>query len=104
MRDEASMSKLTTPREPSIHREARDSGRPPGRLILVSAITPTDAGEGKTTTSIGLARAYARGGKRGAAIHSGSSLPRSWPPGATPRQPGLGLRQYLVRREREVYV
>src|SRR5215216_5849630 len=32
---------------------ARD--RPPGRLVLVSAITPTGAGEGKTTTSIGLA-------------------------------------------------
>ncbi len=27
----------------------------PGKLILVSAITPTPAGEGKTTTSIGLA-------------------------------------------------
>ena len=30
--------------------------RPDGRLILVSAITPTPAGEGKTTTSIGLAQ------------------------------------------------
>ena len=30
--------------------------RPPGKLILVSAITPTPAGEGKTTTSIGLAQ------------------------------------------------
>jgi formate--tetrahydrofolate ligase len=29
-------------------------GRPNGKLILVSAITPTPAGEGKTTTSIGL--------------------------------------------------
>jgi formate--tetrahydrofolate ligase len=37
-------------------------GRSPGRLILVSAITPTPAGEGKTTTSIGLAQAMeARG-------------------------------------------
>src|SRR5690242_20854460 len=35
---------------------ARDSGRPPGKLVLVSALTPTDAGEGKTTTSIGLAQ------------------------------------------------
>jgi formate--tetrahydrofolate ligase len=34
---------------------ARGLGRPPGKLILVSAITPTDAGEGKTTTAIGLA-------------------------------------------------
>jgi formate--tetrahydrofolate ligase len=32
------------------------SGRPRGKLILVSAITPTPAGEGKTTVSIGLAQ------------------------------------------------
>ena len=45
--------------------EAREaSGRPPGRLILVSAITPTDAGEGKTTTSIGLAQGFAKLGQR----------------------------------------
>ncbi|MBN1959068.1 MAG: formate--tetrahydrofolate ligase [Desulfuromonadales bacterium] len=31
-----------------------------GRLILVSAITPTAAGEGKTTTTIGLGQAFAR--------------------------------------------
>ncbi len=35
-----------------------------GRLVLVSAITPTDAGEGKTTTSIGLAQGLARLGER----------------------------------------
>jgi formate--tetrahydrofolate ligase len=36
-------------------------GLPPrGRLILVSAITPTPAGEGKTTTSIGLAQGMAK--------------------------------------------
>src|SRR6202007_3151917 len=29
-------------------------GRPDGKLILVSAITPTPAGEGKTTTTVGL--------------------------------------------------
>ena len=34
-----------------------------GRLILVTAITPTPAGEGKTTTSIGLADALSRIGK-----------------------------------------
>ena len=28
--------------------------RPNGKLVLVTAITPTKAGEGKTTTSIGL--------------------------------------------------
>ncbi len=34
-------------------------GRTPGRLVLVSAITPTPAGGGKTTTSIGLAQGLA---------------------------------------------
>lgn len=34
------------------------------RLILVTAITPTPAGEGKTTTSIGLAQALNRIGKK----------------------------------------
>ena len=33
------------------------------RLVLVSAITPTPAGEGKTTTSIGLAQGLARIGE-----------------------------------------
>ena len=40
------------------------SRRKPGKLILVSAITPTPAGEGKTTTSIGLAQGLRRIGKR----------------------------------------
>ncbi len=44
--------------------EALTSGRPSGRLILVSAMTPTDAGEGKTTTSIGLGQGLARIGQR----------------------------------------
>ncbi len=35
----------------------------PGKLVLVSAITPTPAGEGKTTTSIGLAQGLARIGE-----------------------------------------
>src|SRR5262245_5913151 len=39
---------------------------PRGRLVLVSAITPTPAGEGKTTTSIGLAQGLARIGERSA--------------------------------------
>ncbi len=47
-----------------IRLEARDSGRPQGRLVLVSAITPTSAGEGKTTTSIGLAQGLARCGEQ----------------------------------------
>jgi formate--tetrahydrofolate ligase len=39
-----------------IRLDALSSGRQRGRLVLVSAITPTGAGEGKTTTSIGLAQ------------------------------------------------
>jgi formate--tetrahydrofolate ligase len=38
----------------------------PGKLILVTAITPTPAGEGKTTTTIGLADALNRLGRRAA--------------------------------------
>src|SRR5471030_1462518 len=38
--------------------------RPDGKLILVTAINPTPAGEGKTTTTIGLGDALARIGKR----------------------------------------
>ncbi len=37
---------------------------PDGKLILVTAITPTPAGEGKTTTSVGLGAALKRIGKR----------------------------------------
>ncbi len=33
----------------------KDTNRPDGKLVLVTAITPTPAGEGKTTTTIGLA-------------------------------------------------
>ena len=39
-------------------------GAKPGRLVLVTAINPTAAGEGKTTTSVGLADALNRIGKR----------------------------------------
>ncbi|MGQ0767521.1 MAG: formate--tetrahydrofolate ligase [Gemmatimonadota bacterium] len=35
-----------------------------GRLVLVTAINPTAAGEGKTTTSVGLAQAFRRLGRR----------------------------------------
>lgn len=45
---------------------ARGAGRCAGKLVLVSAITPTKAGEGKTTISIGLAQGLARIGKRAA--------------------------------------
>ena len=45
-----------------VWRRVKDN--PDGKLILVTAITPTPAGEGKTTTSIGLADAFARLGKK----------------------------------------
>ncbi|MCD8365109.1 MAG: formate--tetrahydrofolate ligase, partial [Clostridiales bacterium] len=38
--------------------------RPDGKLVLVTAINPTPAGEGKTTTSIGLAQAMGRLNKK----------------------------------------
>ncbi|MBR6740125.1 MAG: formate--tetrahydrofolate ligase [Clostridia bacterium] len=42
----------------------RVADRPDGKLILVTAITPTPAGEGKTTTTIGLGDALAILGKK----------------------------------------
>ena len=41
----------------------RVSGNPDGKLILVTAINPTPAGEGKTTTTIGLADSLRKLGK-----------------------------------------
>lgn len=40
------------------------SSNPDGKLILVTAINPTPAGEGKTTTSIGLGQAFGKLGKK----------------------------------------
>ena len=48
-----------------IRLEARAAGlakRAPGKVILVTALTPTSAGEGKTTVSIGLAQGMAKNG------------------------------------------
>ncbi len=45
------------------HRLTRREG-PEGKLILVTAISPTPAGEGKTTTSVGLADALCSLGKK----------------------------------------
>jgi len=49
--------------------------RPPGAVVVVTALTPTPLGEGKTTTAIGLAQGLARIGRR---------------PVVTLRQPSLG--------------
>ncbi len=42
----------------------RYADKPDGKLILVTAINPTPAGEGKTTTSVGLGQAMAKIGKK----------------------------------------
>ncbi len=46
----------------SLLSDAKD--KPDGKLVLVTAITPTPAGEGKTTTTIGLADGMSRIGKK----------------------------------------
>ncbi len=43
---------------------AAGQNRPDGRLILVTAINPTPAGEGKTTITVGLGQAFGRLGKK----------------------------------------
>ena len=42
----------------------RVKDQPDGKLILVTAINPTPAGEGKTTTSVGLGQAFGHLGKK----------------------------------------
>ena len=42
----------------------RSKNNPNGKLILVTAINPTPAGEGKTTTSVGLGQAFGKLGKK----------------------------------------
>jgi len=44
--------------------EERIKNNPNGKLILVTAINPTPAGEGKTTTSVGLGQAFCKMGKK----------------------------------------
>ena len=55
----------------------RIKDREDGKLVLVTAINPTPAGEGKTTTSIGLGQAMAKLGKilSGRASGSRAALP-----------------------------
>ncbi|MDP2708012.1 MAG: formate--tetrahydrofolate ligase, partial [Burkholderiales bacterium] len=47
-----------------LHRLSPPGAAPKGKLILVTAITPTTHGEGKTVVSIGLAQAIAKLGKK----------------------------------------
>ena len=44
--------------------EEKIKDNPNGKLILVTAINPTPAGEGKTTTSVGLGQAFCKMGKK----------------------------------------
>src|ERR687883_1408340 len=39
--------------------------RPPAKYVVVSAVTPTPLGEGKTTTTVGLGQAFKHIGRRG---------------------------------------
>ena len=47
-----------------LNRLLADTTRPTGKIVLVTAITPTPAGEGKTTVTIGLAQALCKLGKK----------------------------------------
>ncbi len=62
---------------------SRLEGRKDGKLVLVTAINPTPAGEGKTTTTVGLGQAMHRIGKN-AVI----ALRERWSPPSTPPPPG----------------
>jgi formate--tetrahydrofolate ligase len=53
---------------------AEPTADPKGKLILVSAITPTPAGEGKTTTSVALAQGLGKIGKKGCVVLREPSL------------------------------
>jgi len=48
--------------QPQVLKNLKD--KPDGKLILVTAITPTPAGEGKTTTSVGLTDGLSKIGKK----------------------------------------
>jgi formate--tetrahydrofolate ligase len=58
------------------YRLLRDrADRPDGKLILVTAITPTPAGEGKTTTTVGLTDGLRKIGKNAVAALPAGPLP-----------------------------
>jgi formate--tetrahydrofolate ligase len=49
-------------------------GKPDGKLIIVSAVTPTKSGEGKTTMAVGLAQALGKLGKKNIVVLRQPSL------------------------------
>ena len=58
--------------KPQVLRERMD--KPDGKLIIVSAVTPTKSGEGKTTMAVGLAQALGKLGKRNIVVLRQPSL------------------------------
>ena len=58
--------------KPHVLRERQD--KPDGKLIVVTAVTPTKSGEGKTTMSVGLAQALGHLGKRNIVVLRQPSL------------------------------
>jgi len=62
------------------------NGRPTARYVVVTAITPTPLGEGKTTTTVGLGQALACLGKQATiAIRQASMGPTVWDQGRCSR-------------------
>ena len=68
----------------------RVKDRPNGKLVLVTAINPTPAGEGKTTTTVGLGQALNRIGKTTVIALRGGTFP-----GAKLRSKGWCCRRRL---------
>ncbi len=75
--------------------------RPRGRLVLVTAINPTPAGEGKTTTTVGLGDGLARIGKRAAVCIREASLGPNF--GMKGGAAGGGLAQVVPMEEMNLH-
>jgi formate--tetrahydrofolate ligase len=75
--------------------------RPRGRLVLVTAINPTPAGEGKTTTTVGLGDGLARIGKRAAVCIREASLGPNF--GMKGGAAGGGLAQIVPMEEMNLH-
>lgn len=56
----------------------RVQDKPDGKLILVTAITPTPAGEGKSTTTVGLAQGLAKIGQKLSLLCANLRLAPAW--------------------------
>ncbi len=62
-----------------ISAEAIAKRKPKGRLVLVTGINPTPAGEGKSTVTVGVSQALSTSGQEGRGLYSGA-------------EPGSGVR------------